>query len=106
MKKVDKQRSDVPSFVRAVNWMNRKLMPYVGPPALGPYGEPTLPTDTDLCPVCAHPMGEHTIDHSTANAILHCPVEPVPGHGRDDTTPLNELGMPLVGDRRARRSNA
>ncbi|HET8958550.1 MAG TPA: hypothetical protein VFM95_08865 [Microcella sp.] len=43
------------------------------------------------CPVCGHAMSEHTIDHSTPNAVLHCPVayeRPAPS-----TEHLNELGM-------------
>ena len=45
-----------------------------------------------VCPLCAHPMGEHTIDHSGRDAVLHCPVAHLPEPV--DTRPLNELGMP------------
>ncbi|MBB5641200.1 hypothetical protein [Cryobacterium roopkundense] len=45
------------------------------------------------CPVCARPMREHFIDHSTRNAVLNCPV-PHPGAwDRDAFEPVNELGM-------------
>ncbi|HEV7956344.1 MAG TPA: hypothetical protein VGP10_04220 [Marisediminicola sp.] len=83
--------------------MNRKLMPAFGPPPLGPYEEVARRANQGDCPVCGHDMGEHVIDHSTANAILLCPAQELPGHGgRDDTSHLNELGMPIRGER-ARR---
>ena len=49
----------------------------------------------ERCPLCGHQMGEHTIDHTIANAVLHCPVpdaERKPSPARHD--PLGELGMP------------
>lgn len=47
--------------------------------------------DRALCPLCAHPMSEHRIDHSGRDGILHCPVDHLPEP--DDRRPLNELGM-------------
>lgn len=44
-----------------------------------------------VCPLCAHPMSEHRVDHSGRDAILHCPVDHLPAP--DDRRPLNELGM-------------
>ena len=43
------------------------------------------------CPLCAHPMSEHRVDHSGRDGILHCPVDHLPAP--DDRRPLNELGM-------------
>ena len=44
-------------------------------------------------------MFEHVVDHSTPNTVLVCPTdERLPEH--DETTPLNELGMPLTERRR------
>lgn len=54
-------------------------------------GDPAL----EKCPLCGHPMGEHTIDHTVANAVLHCPVpdaERKPSPAAHE--PLGELGMP------------
>ncbi len=45
------------------------------------------------CPVCGHPMSEHTLDHSTPNTILNCPVPHPGGWDRDAYEKVNELGM-------------
>lgn len=45
-----------------------------------------------MCPLCAHTMDEHRIDHSGRDAVLHCPVDHLPEPV--DLRPLNELGMP------------
>ncbi|MFC5931007.1 hypothetical protein [Cryobacterium melibiosiphilum] len=50
------------------------------------------------CPVCGHPMHEHTIDHSTPNTILNCPVPHPGGWDRDAFQPVNELGMVIHHD--------
>jgi len=68
-------------------------MKYIGPPPLGPYGDEAARTDAGICPVCRHSMGEHTIDHSTSNAILHCPAPPVYPYRDNDQAPINEFGM-------------
>ncbi|HSP53931.1 MAG TPA: hypothetical protein VLO00_13635 [Cryobacterium sp.] len=77
-------------YVHFVDWMNGKLVRAMGPANLGPYDEVVTRIGAAVCPVCGRPMTEHSIDHSTANAILHCPAghkpEP-PGH------PVNEFGM-------------
>jgi hypothetical protein len=38
-------------------------------------------------------MTEHTIDHSTPNTILNCPVSHPGGWDRDAFQPVNEYGM-------------
>ena len=43
------------------------------------------------CPLCGHPMGEHTIERSHGNAVLNCPAPHVPAPVSDE--PLNEFGM-------------
>lgn len=77
----------------AAEWLDGKLVPTLGPPDLGPYDEE--PEDSvrshDACPLCGHPMREHTIDRSTANAVLNCPAPPLPE--RESFEPLNEVGM-------------
>ncbi len=57
--------------------LTRRLLPYLGPPPLGPYDEPEQkPVATRSCPMCGHPMGEHRIERPGGNASsrLHCPV--------------------------------
>ncbi|TFD51564.1 hypothetical protein E3T55_07545 [Cryobacterium frigoriphilum] len=49
--------------------------------------------ESPSCPVCGHPMSEHTIDHSTRNTILNCPVPQRDGWDRDAYQPVNEFGM-------------
>ncbi len=50
-------------------------------------------TDSKACPICGHAMREHTIDHSTRNTVVNCPV-PHPGAwDRDAFEPVNEFGM-------------
>ena len=75
-------------------WLDGKLLPRLGPPHLGPYdaeSEDSMRAH-DVCPLCAHPMGEHVIDRSHPNAVLICPVPPVPEV--QSFEPLNEVGMP------------
>lgn len=58
------------------NWANAKMLPYIGPPPLGPYGEePLPPTSGSNCPLCGHLMSEHEIDRTGPRTQLHCPVE-------------------------------
>jgi hypothetical protein len=38
-------------------------------------------------------MSEHTIDHSTRNTILNCPVSHPGDWDRDAFQPVNEYGM-------------
>jgi len=59
---------------------------------VGPYGPIVDRVGVAVCPVCARPMVEHTIEHDRPNAILHCPIDH-PSPPRDDR-PLNEVGMP------------
>ncbi len=86
------KRSTRRGFAGAIDGLNRRLVKYIGPPPLGPYDD--LPNaGVGTCPVCRHSMGEHTIDHSTTNAILHCPAPPVYPYRDDDQAPINEFGM-------------
>lgn len=79
-------------YVHFIDWLNHRLMGPIGPPDLGPYDEVVKRVGDALCPVCAHPMAEHTIDHSTPNTVLNCPAPPIPE--RFDDAPINEFGMP------------
>lgn len=87
------------AFARVFEWLNEKLMGPIGPPALGPYDGDDEPREHEElrhaaapCPVCGHPMGEHYIDHSKSNAVLHCPAPPIAK--QESTADLNEVGMP------------
>lgn len=79
---------------RMAEWLDAKLLPTLGPPPVGPYdAEPDEASRraADVCPLCAHPMGEHQIDRSHPNAVLICPVTPNPEV--ESFEPLNEVGM-------------
>lgn len=79
---------------RMAEWLDGKLLPRLGPPSLGPYEAESEDSvrSHDVCPLCAHPMGEHVIDRTTPNAVLICPVPPNPETVSFE--PLNEVGMP------------
>ncbi|TFD82782.1 hypothetical protein [Cryobacterium fucosi] len=78
-------------YVRFINRLDRGLVRAMGPAPLGPYDQVEKRVGEAVCPVCGRPMFEHTIDHSTSNAILNCPAghKPEPPAG-----PVNEFGMP------------
>lgn len=46
-----------------------------------------------LCPICNHAMREHTIDHSSRNTVVNCPVSHPGAWDRDAFEPVNEFGM-------------
>lgn len=54
--------------------------------------------DPPPCPVCGHPMSEHTIERSAHDTILNCPVPHPGGWDRDAYQPVNELGMVIHRD--------
>jgi hypothetical protein len=56
--------------------LNEMLLPYIGPPELGPYDEPPLPpTGPKPCPVCGARMDEHEIERGEGRIAtrIHCP---------------------------------
>jgi hypothetical protein len=58
--------------------LNRRLMPYIGPPPLGPYNEaPLPPTAAKPCPLCGEPMSEHEIERGEGRVPtrLVCPID-------------------------------
>ena len=77
----------------ATEWLDGKLVPRLGGPNLGPYDDESAESvaSHDACPLCGHPMGEHQIDRSHANAVLICPAEQIPRV--ESHEPLNEVGM-------------
>lgn len=58
--------------------LNRALVPYLGPPRLGPYDEPAQPAvATRACPMCHRPMSEHNFDRAPGRpTYLECPTTP------------------------------
>jgi hypothetical protein len=60
------------------NRLNRRLFPYLGPPPLGPYDQPTpAPASGRACPLCGAPMSDHEFDRSGgANrpTKIYCPA--------------------------------
>jgi hypothetical protein len=79
-------------LIRITDWLNGHLMTALGPPNVGPYEDMLSTAGEGVCPVCYHPMKEHFIDHSTANAVLICPADHEPEY--ESFAPLNEVGMP------------
>lgn len=83
-----------PDRVRhAAQWLDDKLIPRMGGAEVGPYDEESEESIRahDACPLCGHPMREHQIDRSHANAVLICPAPQIPQ--RQSFEPLNEVGM-------------
>jgi hypothetical protein len=88
------EQADKPDRLRhAAEWLDGKLVPRFGAGDIGPYDEESEESvqSHDACPLCGHPMGEHTIDRSHPNAVLNCPVPPIPE--KQSFEPLNEVGM-------------
>ena len=56
-----------------IDRLNARLLPYIGPPPLGPYDEAPVPAKPPACPLCGAPMSEHDIDRSGERTQLHCP---------------------------------
>jgi hypothetical protein len=54
--------------------LNRRLLPYIGPPPLGPYDEAPVDRAPKLCPLCGRPMSLHEIDRSGERTQLYCPA--------------------------------
>ncbi|NEM92435.1 hypothetical protein [Galbitalea soli] len=64
------------SWAQLIDKLNARLLPYIGPPPLGPYDEaPLPPTGAKPCPVCGNPMDAHTFDRLQGHAPsrMHCP---------------------------------
>lgn len=55
-----------------IDRLNAWLLPYIGPPPLGPYDEPVA-KHAPACPLCGQAMAEHDIDRSGERTQLHCP---------------------------------
>ncbi|WP_433677378.1 hypothetical protein [Microbacterium gorillae] len=55
-------------------WFNSSLIRVAGPATVGPYEtEPPAPRQSAPCPLCGHPMSEHTFDRTGPKPLMHCP---------------------------------
>ncbi|QTX05965.1 hypothetical protein [Agromyces archimandritae] len=57
-----------------IDRLNARLLPWIGPPPLGPYDEPAVPPAAPGCPLCGAPMAAHDIDRSGERTQLRCPI--------------------------------
>jgi len=67
------ERTGNPGYAGFIERLNARLLPYLGPPPLGPYNEEPAPARPAACPLCGAPMSEHDIDRSGERTQLHCP---------------------------------
>jgi hypothetical protein len=67
------ERTGTRGFAGFIERLNARLLPYIGPPPLGPYDEEPAPTRPAACPLCDAPMSQHDIDRSGGRTQLHCP---------------------------------
>ena len=104
MVRIKKTETTDGRLVRSAAWIDRKLMPVFGAPPISQGNDEPGNDAVPSCPVCGHPMGEHTIDHSTRNAILDCPAPIDHNLELQDHTPLDEFGMPLTEPRRTAKN--
>lgn len=59
------------------SWANTRLIQLGGPASVGPY-ETTPPPSAEAraerpCPLCGHPLNEHTFDRSGPKPLMFCP---------------------------------
>lgn len=86
-----KSRADG-AYAHLFEWVESKLRPAFENPPAGMY-EATTIVNLEVCPICGRSMQEHTIDHSTQNTRLICPVEQIHAGDSDVFKPVNEFGM-------------
>jgi hypothetical protein len=57
-------------------YLNTRLIRVAGPASVGPYDAQTNPEPERTeraCPLCGHPMSQHTFDRSGPKPLMHCP---------------------------------
>lgn len=93
---MEKEKKHRGSGAHLFEWVEDKLRPIFDSPEPGTYDAGDVVRDAEkqpACPVCGAPMSQHTIDHSTANTILNCPVDHNGAWDRDAFEKVNEYGM-------------
>ncbi|QTX04788.1 hypothetical protein [Agromyces archimandritae] len=90
--------ADHNAFVRFFDRIDRALEPVFGPPPITEGEGRSGPIDAAPCPVCGRPMFEHSVQRTSSDSVLVCPV-PDRLAERSEVGPLNELGMPASGRR-------
>jgi hypothetical protein len=66
----------------AAEWLDDRLLPILGPPALGPYDAPsTIATSDRACPICGRALREHEaeLDPGSGHIFLHHPDASIEG---------------------------
>ncbi|UOE45055.1 hypothetical protein [Agromyces larvae] len=88
------------AFTRFFDRVDHALEPIFGAPPITEGSEPIDPAELAArpCPVCGHPISEHTFAESSGNVLMECPTDDRLPERADDA-PLNELGMPSTGER-------
>lgn len=67
-------------LTQAVEWLDGKLVPVLGPAPLGPYdAQPPLST---ACPLCGEALARHVSEKEEGHVYLHCPNGTVTETGR------------------------
>lgn len=100
MSRDDVTQAEENAFVRFFERVNKQVEKAIGSPPISVGAEEEIPVALRLCPLCGHQMREHSIDESSANVLVHCPVpddERRPSPARHE--PLGELGMPASAHR-------
>ena len=55
--------------------LDGRLLPWLGPPPLGPYDEPEPPAVAERgCPMCGRPMSEHEYGQVGQRVTVRCPA--------------------------------
>jgi hypothetical protein len=59
------------------SYLNSRLIQVAGPASVGPY-ETTPPPTAEAraergCPLCGHPLNQHTFDRSGPKPLMYCP---------------------------------
>jgi hypothetical protein len=57
-----------------IDRLNQRLLPWLGPPPLGPYDDEPAQPAVRVCPLCGNPMDDHEIDRSGERTQLYCPT--------------------------------
>ncbi|MHA7985177.1 hypothetical protein ACX9R5_05150 [Rathayibacter sp. CAU 1779] len=67
-------------LTQAVEWLDDKLVPVLGPAPLGPYD--AEPPHSTACPLCGLPLAGHDTEKSEGHVFLRCPDGTVTETGR------------------------